>query len=471
MKHDLPADPDELEIIAPNQIHVGLEIGTTKICVCVAEGKSDGTLTILGVEEAPSRGVRKGQIVDPVAAAECIRMAIREAEASVGIEIKKVSVAITGSDILSTSSKRSLIVPKKLHEVTMKDIRSELERAMRRKVPTDSFVIMAHEKDVSQLRLREVKDRQETSVEIDCHFFIGKHRRIQRILDCLKSAQLELLYFVPSVLAYGDGILAEYEMGIGVVVIDLGGGTAEYVVTPGVFPSSVGVIAVGGDHITNDISIGLRLPIAKAECLKIQEDSTKLLDQSVMETIILKSDKGTPEYEIDRMSLQAIIHLRVRELFEQIRDEIASHGENGTWESRIGNNYKVVLTGGGSKLMDIASVAEEVFKLPAELGHARNVIGTNRINMNPEFTTAIGITIYAMKHARGTSESLDLLKKPVSKPEPKREFRSNEEYLTALRKERDPRKNLSRDGGEDLDVPTFLRKGTDEVEIKHAKKI
>ena len=471
MKKDSPTNPAELEIIARDQIHVGLEIGTSKICVCVSEEMSDGTLRILGIAVAPSRGVRKGQIVDPVTAAECIRMAIREAEASVGIEIKKVSVAITGSDILSTSSKQRLIVPKKLHEVTMKDIRSEMQRAMKRKVPVDSFVIMANEEDVTQLRLREVKARQETSVEIDCHFFIGKRSQIQRILDCLKSAQLELLYFVPSVLATGQGILAQYEMGLGVVVIDLGGGTTEYVVTPGIFPSSVGVIAVGGDHITNDISIGLRLPIAKAECLKIQEGSAKLSEQSVREAVILKREHRSPDYEIDRMSLDTIIHLRVRELFEQIRDEIATHGEHGTWESRIGNNCKVVLTGGGSKLMGIVSLAEEVFKLPTELGYARNMIGTNRIIMNPDFTTAIGITIYAMKRARGTSESLDLIKKPVSKLEPKREFRSNEEYLSALRNERESGKNLSRDGSEDLDVPTFLRKGTDGWEIKPAKKL
>jgi len=456
---------------ARNQIHVGLEIGTSKITVCVSEEMRDGTLRILGIAVAPSRGVRKGQIVDPVAAAECIRMAIREAEARIGIEIEKVSVAITGSDIFSTSFRRSLIVPKKLPEVSMKDIRIELERAMRRKVPADSFAIMSNEEDVSQLILREVKDGQETYVEVDCHFFRGKRSRIQRILDCLKSAQLELLSLVPSGLASAQGLLLQSETGIGVVVIDLGGGTTEYVVRPGVFPSSVGMIPVGGDHITNDISIGLRLPIAKAEFLKIQKGSAKLSEQSVRETVILTREHGNPDYEIDRISLDAIIHLRVRELFEQIRDEIASHDEHGTWESRTGNNCKVLLTGGGSKLRGIPSVAEEVFKLPVELGHARNVIGTNRIIINPDFTTAIGITIYAMKHTRGTSESLDIMNKPVSKPQPKREFRSNDEYLSALRKDRDSGKNLSFDGSEDLDIPTFLRKGTDGVEIKPAKKL
>jgi len=388
--------------VTRNNIHVGLEIGTSKICVCVSEGISDGTLKILGIAVAPSLGVRKGQIVDPIAAAECIRMAIQDAEDNIGIEIKKVSLAFTGSNIFSTSFRRS---------------------------------------------------------------------RIQRTLDCLESLQLEVVNLVPSCMACSTALFSPQEKSPRVLAIDLGGGTTDYSLTFADAFQFSGVIMVGGDHITNDISIGLRLPIAKAECLKIQEGSAKLSVQPVRETIILKQDHGLPDYEIDRVSLDAIIHLRVQEHFEQIRDEIASHGANGTWDNHIGNDCKVLLTGGGSKLMGIASVAEEVFKLPVELGYARNVIGTNRIIMNPDFTTDIGITIWAMKCTPGTYESLDLIKKPVSKPEPKREFRSNEEYLSALRNERDPGKNLSPDGSGDLDVPTFLRKGTHGIEIKHAKKL
>ena len=385
-----------------NQIHVGLEIGTSKVCVCVSEGMSDGTLRVLGVAVAPSRGVRKGQIVDSVAAAECIRMAIQEAEASIGIAIKKVSVAFAGSDIFSTRLRRS---------------------------------------------------------------------RIQRSLDCVKSIQLEVVNLVPNSLACATALLTDRKESPGVLVIDLGGGTSDYCLASGDVFEFSGVLAVGGDHITNDISIGLRVPIARAECLKIQEGSANQSIKCVGETITLKRVHGISDYEIDRMSLDTIIHLRVREIFEQIRHEILSNCENGPQINHFENVYEVVLTGGASKLRGIDVVAGEVFKRPVILGQARNVSGANRIIENPAFTTVIGITKFAIVATSNPSMPCGGIKRFLKMPEPEREFRSNEEYISALRKERESGKNLSRDGSDDLDVPTFLRKGTDGVEIKHAKKL
>ena len=385
-----------------NQIHVGLEIGTSKVCVCVSEGMSDGTLRVLGVAVAPSRGVRKGQIVDSVAAAECIRMAIQEAEASIGIAIKKVSVAFAGSDIFSTRLRRS---------------------------------------------------------------------RIQRSLDCVKSIQLEVVNLVPNSLACATALLTDRKESPGVLVIDLGGGTSDYCLASGDVFEFSGVLAVGGDHITNDISIGLRVPIARAECLKIQEGSAKLSEQSVRETIMLKRDHGIPDYEIDRKSLDTIIHLRVRELFEQIRDEIAFNCEHGTQINHFEYVDEVVLTGGASKLQGIAELAAKVFKVPVKLDHARCVSGSKRIIENPVFTTAIGITKFAMEAKPNSSVPSDCTIRIIEQPKPPREFHTNAEYLSALRKESDPGKNLAQTGVEDLDIPTFLRKGTDGVEIKHARKI
>lgn len=457
--------------VTSTQIHVGLEIGTSKICVCVSEAMSDGMLRILGVGEAPSRGVRKGEIVDPDAASECIRMAIHSAEASSGMKIKKVSVAITGSHLKSFISRASLIVPKNGHEITIEEIGRVREMARKVPLPFDQLLLRSIQGEVSLCGLNQERDNQATRLEAICHIIHGSKSRIQRTLDCLESLQLEVVNLVPNSLASSSALFFPRGKSSEVLVIDLGGGTTDYGLTSGGTFQLSGVLAVGGEHISNDISIGLRLPIAKAESLKIEAGETNHLVKSTGETITLKRDHGLRDYKIDRMSLNTIIHLRIREIFEQIRDEIVSSCENGTEGTHLEKIDEVILTGGGSKLAGITSVAGEVFKHPVMLGHARTVSGMNHIIENPAFTTLIGITKFAMKATPNSSVLNDCKKKPIEKPEPKSEFSTNAEYLTALRKERDPGKNFSRDGSKDLDVPTFLRKGTEGMKLKHAIKL
>ena len=474
---------------ARNQIHVGLEIGTSKITVCVSEEMRDGALRILGIGEAPSRGVRKGEIVDPVAAAECIRMAITKAEASIGIEIEKVSVAISGSHLKSFTSNAELIVRKDQFEKNpWKYLDAVIAMARQVTLPSDQLLLQAidgsnsggdfcSERDyegfheVGSCEPNELSDNQKSSIGADCHIIHGKRSHIQRTLDCLESLQLEIVNLVPSSLAFDTGPIPERKMPPTYLVIDLGGGTSDYIKIWAHIILNSGALAVGGDHITNDISIGLRLPIAQAECLKIQEGSAKISDQSVRETFILKGDQGIPDYEIDRMSLDAIILLRVRELFEQIRDETFNYDINNIEEGDIDRVTEVVLTGGVSALQGIAELAAQVFKVPAKLGHACNVSGSKKIIKNPAYTTAIGITKFAMEATPTSSVPCERTNRIIEEPKLPKEFRSNDEYLSALRRERDSGKNLSREGSEDLDVPTYLRKGTDGMEIKHAKKL
>jgi len=477
------------------QIHVGLEIGTTKICVCVAEEMKDSSLMILGIGEAPSHGIRKGEIIDPDSAAESIRLAIREAEASSGKAIKRVSVAVTGSHLGSFTSTTRLILPKKPHEITADDIATV--EAMVRKVtlPSDQILLQAidgdqaHQHRCDQMSyeigltgIDEKSDVKETLLEADCHIIHGKKSRIQRTLDCLESLQLEVVNIIPSSVGCTSIALNRTDLLHGVMVIDLGGGATDYGVSfRGTFRFS-GVLAVGGDHITSDISIGLRVPIATAEMLKVTSGSASADMDSPGCTISILGRGKYPDQEIDRISLDTLIHLRVREIFEKIRDKVASFGqtdqkkyldfdENGTGASLIEWLNKVVLTGGGAKLEGITELAEEIFKVPATIGHARNVSGSNRIIKNPEFTTVIGVTKYAMESTPSSSGFVCCHKRPDKKTDPKKEFHTNEEYLLALQKERDRGKNTSRSGEEDLDVPTFMRKGTDGVEIKHAEKI
>jgi len=462
-----------------SQIHVGLEIGTTKICVCVSEGMSDGAFRILGVGEAPSLGVRKGEIVDPIAAAECIRMAIREAEASSGIEIKKVSVAVTGSHLRSFTSRASLILPKAPHQISLGDIVTVEQMASDALLPGDNILIQAiHGGSGSEFLNTNIDHHEhavsgevfgETCLKAEFHIIHGVWSRLQRTIDCLESLPVEVEKLIPSSLACAFAVLEQRVMSPGVLLIDLGGGTTDYSLTIDDTLQFSGVLAVGGDHITNDLSIGLRLPIAKAETLKLLQGSAGLLPMLSESIAILEKGQGVADYEIDRKSLNTMIHLRVREIFQQIHDHISSHEENGQNQRLVEQLDEIILTGGGSKLQGITEVAEQVFKLPVKLGHAGNVSGKNMFFEDPAFTTAIGITKYAMEATPNSSAPCEVTKRPFEKAEYVNEFQTNEEYHSALRRERDPGKNLSHGGDEDLDVPTFLRKGADGVEIKPAK--
>ena len=187
-------------------------------------------------------------------------------------------------------------------------------------------------------------------------------------------------------------MLTQQQKDLGALVIDIGGGTTDYLVYLDGAVRHSGVLAVGGDHITSDISIGLRLPIARAELLKIQEGSAIDPENSQGGAITLKNDPGFLGCEIDRKALDTIIHCRIKEIFELIRMDIEATGDGMLGMMGAG----VMLTGGCARLRDIATVAEDVFELPVQLTRAKEVGGATQTFENPQFSTAIGLAKYAM---------------------------------------------------------------------------
>jgi len=216
--------------------------------------------------------------------------------------------------------------------------------------------------------------------------------RIQNTLRCIEALNLGIEDVVLSSLASALVVLTQQQKDLGSLVIDMGGGTTDYLLYLDGAVRHSGVLALGGDHITNDISLGLRLPIARAELLKIQEGSASDPELSEDGLISLKNDPGFHGCEIDRKSLDTIIHLRVREIFELIRDDIESTGEGMLGMLGAG----VMITGGCAKLRGIATLAEDVFELPVQLTRAKEVGGATQTFENPQFSTAIGLTKYAM---------------------------------------------------------------------------
>jgi cell division protein FtsA len=381
--------------MASDQIFVGLEIGTTKICVIVSEGRSDGTISILGVGETPSRGVRKGEIVDLGTVTECIREALLDAEEKTNVEIGNVWVAITGAHLRSFNNRGTFILPEDRDLIIPEDLETVETNAKEVALPaSNSFlhtIIQSYHVDGNRNVLSPV-DMVGSRLEADFHIIHGVKTRIQNTLRCIESLKLGIEDVVLSSLASALVVLTQQQKDLGSLVIDMGGGTTDYLLYLDGAVRHSGVLALGGDHITNDISIGLRLPIARAEVLKIQEGSAADPEEGEGGVITLKNDPGFHGCEIDRRALNTIIHLRVREIFELIRDDIESAGDGILGMLGTG----VMITGGCARLPGIASLAEEVFELPVQLTRAKEVGGATQTFENPQFSTAIGLTKYAM---------------------------------------------------------------------------
>ncbi len=378
--------------MASSDYMVGLEIGTSKICVVVGEGRPDGTIKILGVGQAPSRGVRKGEIVDFETAMKCVHEAVVDAETKSDIMIESVYVAVAGSHIQSFNNRGAVVLPEDRDEIDEQDIEDVKISAREVSIPAPNAflhsIIQHYHVDGQDGVLNPVGMLGE-KLEADFHIIHGVRTRIQNTIRCVKELPLEVEDVVFSALAAAQVVLTPQQKSLGALVIDIGGGTTDYILYVDGVVKQTGAIGVGGDHITNDISMGLRIPMTRAEKLKIEEGSVTLGNCLPGETVQLKDDSGFAGKEIERETLNTIIHLRLRETFELLKRKL----EEEPFINYISEG--VFITGGCSHLKGIDHLAEEVFELPARVAHAQTMSGLTSAFENPQFSTAIGLIRYA----------------------------------------------------------------------------
>jgi cell division protein FtsA len=375
-----------------NDLMVGLEIGTSKICVVVGETREDGTIKILGVGQAPSRGVRKGEIVDFETAMKCVHEAVVDAEQKSDVMIRSVYVAVAGAHIQSFNNRGCVILPEDRDEIDEQDIEDVKISAREVSIPAQNAflhsIIQHYHVDGQGGVLNPVGMLGE-KLEADFHIIHGVRNRIQNTIRCVKELPLDVEDVVFSALASAQVVLTQHQKNLGAVVIDVGGGTTDYIVYVDGAVKQSGVLGVGGDHITNDISMGLRIPMARAEKLKIDEGSVTLGNCLPGETIVLKDDSGFAGKEVERETLNTIIHLRLRESFELLKRQLEE-------ESFINfTGAGMFITGGCSLLNGIDHLAEEIFEMPAHVAHAQTMSGLTSAVENPQFSTAIGLIKYA----------------------------------------------------------------------------
>jgi len=378
--------------MARPDIFVGIEVGTSKVCAVVGEAGREGTLRILGVGMAPSKGVRKGEIVDLALATECVHDALSDAEANSDAQIGSVSVAVSGSHIRSFNSRGAILIPADRFEIDEEDVDEVAVKAREINIPTENHFlhsILQHYFVDGQAGVLNPVGMMGRKLEADFHIIHGVKTRLQNTLRCIHENGIKIDEVVVNSIATAHAVLDQHQKDLGAVVIDMGGGVTDYIVFQNGVARHSGVLAVGGDHISNDISLGLRIPLTRAEKLKVEEGSTKLGAGTPGEMIILKNDAGFSGKEVEREMLNTIIHARVRENFElikkQIELEIPPHA--------LGAG--VMLTGGCSLLRGIKEVAESVFDLPVHLARDSDVSGPKSVLNNPQYSTAIGLIKFA----------------------------------------------------------------------------
>ncbi len=375
-----------------NDLMVGLEIGTSKFCVVVGEGRPEGTTKILGVGQAPSRGVRKGEIVDFETAMKCVHEAVVDAEQKSDVMIRSVYVAVAGAHIQSFNNRGCVTLPGERDEIDEQDIEDVKISAREVSIPAQNAflhsIIQHYHVDGQDGVLNPVGMLGE-KLEADFHIVHGVRNRIQNTIRCVKELPLDVEDVVFSALASAQVVLTQHQKNLGALVIDVGGGTTDYILYVDGAVKQSGVLAVGGDHITNDISMGLRIPMTRAEKLKTEEGSVTLGNCLPGETILLKDDSGFAGKEVERETLNTIIHLRLREGFELLKRQLEE-------ESFINfTGAGIFITGGCSLLNGIDHLAEEIFEMPAHVAHAQTMSGLTSAFENPQFSTAIGLIKYA----------------------------------------------------------------------------
>ena len=375
-----------------DEILVGLDIGTTKIACIIGEVTDDG-LDIIGIGSHPSVGLRKGVVINIDATVNSIKKAVEEAELMAGCEVNTVCAGIAGGHIKGFNSHGIVAVKDK--EVSPMDLARVVDAARAVAIPMDREVIHVIPQEYiidDQDGIREPLGMSGVRLEAKVHIVTGSVTSAQNIVKCANACGLDVSDIVLEQLASSEAVLSEDEKELGVAVVDIGGGTTDIAIFSGGSIAHTAVLSVGGNHITNDIAVGLRTPMAEAERIKQRYGCAMTNRVSPDETIEVPSVGGRPPRVLSRQILSEIIEPRVEEMFQFVSREIRNSG----CEDLIASG--VVITGGTTILEHMPELAEEVLGVPVRRGMPKGVGGLIDVVRNPKYATGVGLVQYGAKH-------------------------------------------------------------------------
>ncbi|HEX2446222.1 MAG TPA: cell division protein FtsA [Vicinamibacterales bacterium] len=375
---------------------VGLDVGTSKVAAVVGEHTEAGGLDVIGMGLAEARGVRRGIIVNLEAAVESIKKAIEEAELTAGVEIDSVQLALSGAHVKAFNSRGVVAVAGKNREITREDVRRAIEAAKAIALPSGREVLHVLPQDF-------VVDEQDgigapvgmtgSRLEVNVHVVTGSSSSTQNVVACVNRAGVTVADTVLEQLAASEAVLTPDEKELGVALVDIGGGTTDFAIFERGSLWHTGVVAVGGDHFTNDIAVGLRTPIPDAERIKRRSGCALSSMVGEEETMEVASVGGRKPRVMARRILSEILQPRAEEIFHLLWDEIRRAG----FEKSL--NAGLVLCGGGAMLDGVAEIAEQIFDLPVRRGSPAGAGGLADHVGNPAFATPVGLVMYAHRNS------------------------------------------------------------------------
>lgn len=374
---------------------VGIDFGTTKICVVVGQQTENG-LEIVGIGKQPSLGIRKGVVVNIPTTVDAVKKSTEVAELMADCEVTSAYAGIAGGHIKGFNS--SGVVAIKNREVTEHDVERAIDAAKAVAIPVDREIIHVIPQEFRVNDEEGVKDPVGMSgvrLEARVHIVTGAVSSAQNIIKCANQAGVNVADIVLEPLASAEAVLTEDEKELGVAIIDIGGGTTDIAIFARGSAVHSSVIAMGGNHITNDIAVGLRTSIQEAEKIKISSGCAMTSMLPTEEMIQVPGVGGRKPREVPRSVLTKIIEPRVEEIFTLVGQEITNSGYKHLLSSGV------VVTGGSSLLEGTPELAEFLLELPVRRGYPQGVEGLKDVVSSPVYATAVGLLKYGSKNRTG----------------------------------------------------------------------
>jgi cell division protein FtsA len=376
-------------------IIVGLDIGTSKIVAIVAEMKPDASFEIIGMGTHPSRGLKKGVVVNIETTVAAIQRALEEAELMADCKIREVLTGIAGSHVRSFNSQGMVAIKDK--EVSQFDIDRVIETAKAVQIPNDQQILHILNQEFiidGQEDVREPLGMSGVRLEVKVHIVTGAVSAAQNIIKCVRRCGLEVRDLVLQPLASATAVVSDDEKDLGVCLIDIGGGTTDMAVFTHGAIRHTAVIPIAGDQITSDIAMALRTPTKDADDIKMKHGCalSQLADPQEMIEVPGVGDRGPKQ--LSRKTLAEVIEPRVEELYSLVQSELRRSGYEELLSSGI------VLTGGSSMMQGMVELGEEIFHMPVRVGQPSYNGGLAEVVRHPRYSTAMGLLIEGMDQQR-----------------------------------------------------------------------
>lgn len=373
-------------------IITGLDIGTSKIVALVGEVTADGTIELIGIGRHPSRGLKRGVVVDIEATVNSIQRAVQEAELMAGCEVRTVYTGIAGSHIRSLNSHG--IVAIRDQEVSQADVERVIDAAKAVAIPADQKILHILPQEFiidNQGSIREPVGMAGVRLEARVHIVTGSVSAAQNIAKCVRRCGLEVRDIILEQLASSHAVLTEDEKELGVCLVDIGGGTTDIAIFYEGAIQYTAVIPIAGDQVTNDIAMALRTPTKSAEAIKLSYGCAMPELANDHQMIEVLSVNERLDRKISTKSLSDVVSARYEELFSLVRNELRRSG----FEDLVAAG--IVLTGGASKVNGAIELAEMCFEMPVRHGAAQHISGLAEASENPALATSVGLLLHGFQ--------------------------------------------------------------------------